>query len=191
MRRTVVFPFLAVATLLLSACASTQMTEVVAGQQVTGPAPGKALVYFLRPSMLGGAIQSTIYDGDQYIGTVSAGTHVAYHAEPGRHMFMVIGENADFMQADLLADKTYSAVVAPRFGMWKARFSLNPNNGEHADAQVQEWLKSTKQVTVNDEGLRWARDNAASIQQKKAADLPRWEAKPEGEKQILRAESGR
>jgi hypothetical protein len=141
--------------------------------------------------MLGGAIQSTIYDGDQYIGTVSAGTHVAYHAEPGRHMFMVIGENADFMQADLLADKTYSAVVAPRFGMWKARFSLNPNNGEHADAQVQEWLKSTKQVTVNDEGLRWARDNAASIQQKKAADLPRWEAKPEGEKQILRAESGR
>ena len=191
MKRTVQFGLLTILVLLLTACATTQMTEVAAGQQVAGPAPGKALVYFLRPSMFGGAIQSTVYDGDQYIGTVSAGTHVAYQADPGQHMFMVIGENADFMQADLLADKTYSAVVAPRMGMWKARFSLNPNNGQYSDAQVREWLESTKEVTVNAEGLRWAQENAASIQQKKAEDLPRWQAKPEAEKQILRAESGK
>ena len=191
MKRTVRLPLLAVAILLLSACASTQMTEVVAGQQATGPAPGKALVYLIRPSMLGGAIQSTVFDGDQYIGTVPADTHVAYQAEPGTHMFMVIGESADFMQADLLADKTYSAIVAPRFGVWKARFSLNPNNGEFTDAKIQEWLKSTRQVTVNEEGLRWAQQHADSIQQKKAEYLPKWQAKPDAEKQILRAESGR
>jgi hypothetical protein len=190
MKRTVQISLLATAILWLAACASTQMTEVPAGQQVTAAAPGKALVYFVRPSMFGGAIQSTVYDGDQYIGTVSAGTHVAYQAEPGQHMFMVIGENADFMQAELLADKTYSALVAPRMGMWKARFSLNPNNGQHSEAQVQEWLKTTREVTVNEEGLRWAQDHAASIQEKKAEDLPRWEAKPESEKQVLRADSG-
>lgn len=191
MKRTVRLPLLAVAILLLSACASTQMTEVVAGQQATGPAPGKALVYLIRPSMLGGAIQSTVFDGDQYIGTVSADTHVAYQAEPGTHMFMVIGESADFMQAELLAGRTYSAVVAPRMGIWKARFSFRPNNGEFTDAQIREWLESTREVTVNDEGLRWARDNAASIQQKKAEYLPQWQAKPDAEKQVLRAESGR
>lgn len=191
MRRTVRLSLLATAILWLAGCASTHMTEVGAGQQMTSTEPGRALVYFLRPSMFGGAIQSTIYDGDRYIGTVSAGTHVAYQAEPGRHMFMVIGENADFMQADLLAGKIYSAVVAPRMGVWKARFSLNPNNGQYSEAQIDEWLKSTREVTVNDEGLRWAQENAASIQQKKAADLPRWEAKPEADKQVLRAESGR
>jgi hypothetical protein len=191
MKRTLGMPGLAAALLLLAACASTHVTETPPEQKATGPEPGKALLYFMRPSMLGGAIQSTVYDGDRYIATVSAGTHVAYQAEPGRHMFMVIGENADFMQADLLADKTYTAVVAPRMGMWKARFSLNPNNGEYSEAQVSEWLASTKEVTVNDEGLRWAEENAASIQKKKAEDLPRWQAKPEPEKQILRAESGR
>jgi hypothetical protein len=191
MRRMVGMPLLVAVVLLLAACASTHMTETVPAQKVTGPAPGKALLYILRPSMFGGAIQSTVYDGDQYIGTVSAGTHIAYIAEPGRHMFMVIGENADFMEADLLADKTYSAVVAPRMGMWKARFSLNPNNGQYSEAQVREWLESTKEVTANSEGLRWAEENAASIRQKKAEDLPRWQAKPDAEKQVLRAESGR
>lgn len=181
----------AMAALLLGACASTQMTEVTVEQRVTAPAPGKALLYMIRPSMFGGAIQSTVYDGDQYIGTVSADTHVAYQADPGSHLFMVIGESADFMQAELVAGKTYSAVVAPRMGVWKARFSFRPNNGEFSEAQVREWLQSTREVTVNEEGLRWAQDNAASIQQKKAEYLPKWQAKPDAEKQVLRAESGR
>ena len=191
MKGTARLPLLAVAILLLSACASTQMTEVTAEQRITEPAPGKSLVYLIRPSMFGGAIQSTVYDGDQYIGTVSADTHIAYQAEPGTHMFMVIGESADFMQAELLAGRTYSAIVAPRMGIWKARFSFRPNNGEFTDAQIQEWLGSTREVTVNDEGLRWAQENAASIQQKKAEYLPAWQAKPDAEKQVLRAESGR
>jgi hypothetical protein len=136
-------------------------------------------------------IPLSMHDGDQYIGTVSAGTHIAYQAEPGEHVFMVIGENADFMEADLLADRTYSAVVAPRMGMWKARFSLNPNNGEYSETQVREWLTSTREVTVNAEGQRWAQENAASIQHKKDEDWPRWQAKPDADKQILRPESGK
>jgi hypothetical protein len=177
--------------LLLGACASTHMTEVTEGQRASGPAPGKALIYVLRPSSFGGAIQSTIYDGDQYIGTVSANTHVAYQAEPGRHMFMVIAESADFLQADLVAGKTYSAIVAPRMGVWKARFSLIPNNGQYPDAEIQGWLKSTRQVVVNDEGRKWAQENAASIQEKKAEYLPKWQSKPDADKQILNASSGR
>lgn len=191
MTRTLRLSFLALAVLLLGACTTTQMTEIPQAERVTGPAPGKALIYFIRASALGGAIQSTVYDGDQYIGTVSYDSHVAYQAEPGQHMFMVVGENADFMQADLVAGKTYSAIVAPRPGVWKARFSLQPNNGNYSDAQIQQWLSSTKQVGINEEGLRWAAENAASVQAKKAEYLPKWMAKPEIDKQILRPESGR
>jgi hypothetical protein len=191
MSRALVAPMLAAATLLLSACAGAHMTETGTAERVTGPASGKALLYVMRPSMFGGAIQSTVFDGDQYIGTVSAGTHIAYQAEAGQHMFMVIGENADFMEADLLVDKTCSAVVAPRMGMWKARFSLNPNNGEYSEAQIREWLASTREVTVNAEGQRWAQENAASIRHKKDEDLPRWQAKADAEKQILRPERGK
>lgn len=191
MIRAVRMSFLASMILLLGACASTHMMEVPEGQRATGPAPGKALVYFLRPSSFGGAVQSTIYDNDQYIGTVSANTHVAYQADPGKHLFMVIGENADFMQADLVAGKTYSAIVQVRMGVWKARFSLQPNNGQHPEVEIQGWLKQTRQVAVGEEGRRWAQENAASNQQLKAEYLPKWQAKPEGDKQTLHALSGR
>ena len=172
------------AALFLSACASSHMVVVEEGARTTRPESGKALVYFVRPTSFGGAIQATLYDGDDYVGTISAHTHVAYQAKPGKHIFMVIGESADFMQADLLEGKTYSAVVMPRMGVWKARFSFQPGSG-------MDQLGATKQVTLGEAGRTWARENAASIREKKAAYLPKWQEKPEGDKQTLRAESGR
>lgn len=176
---------------LLGACASAHMTEVPKGEWVTSPPPDKALIYFVRPTSFGGAIQATVFDDDTYVGTVSANTHVAYMAAPGPHMFMIVGENADFMQANLNAGKTYYARVQPRMGVWKARFSLVPQNGQSSAEEIDHWLQSTREVRANEQGLQWARENAASIQAKKAQYLPKWEAKAESDKQILRAASGK
>jgi hypothetical protein len=176
---------------LLGACASAHMTEVPEGQWVTKPTPDKALIYFIRPTSFGGAIQATIFDDDTYIGTVSANTHVAYMAAPGPHMFMIVGENADFMQANLNAGKTYYARVQPRMGVWKARFSLVPQNGQSSAEEIDHWLHSTREVRPNEQGLQWAQENAASIKGKKASYLPKWEEKPEADKQILHAASGK
>ena len=181
---------LLVSLMILGGCASTHMTLVPDGQRSSKPAPGKALIYFVRPSSFGGAIQSTIYDGDDYIGTVSANTHVAYQASPGKRMFMVVGESADFMRADLSEGKIYYAQVVARMGLWKARFSLVPSNGQHPQSQLDEWISSTKQVTVNEEGRTWARENAPSIMQKKARDIQVWNNKSDDRKQILLKESG-
>lgn len=183
---------LAVAALsLLGACASTHMTDVPEGQWVTKPAPGKALIYFVRPTSFGGAVQATLYDNDAYIGTISANTHIAYQADPGPHMFMVIGESADFMQTNFNAGKTYYAKVQPRMGVWKARFSFVPQNGQTTQTEIDQWLKETRQVRVNDEGRQWAKDNADDIKAKKTEYLPKWETKPAEDKQILKAASGR
>jgi hypothetical protein len=184
MRHRINIGFAVVAALFLSACASSHMVVVEEGARVTRPESGKALVYFLRPTSFGGAIQATLYDGDDYIGTISANTHIAYQAEPGKHLFMVIGESADFMQADLTAGKTYSAVVQPRMGIWKARFSFQPASG-------MDQLGATKQVMLSEEGRVWSRENAASVKKKKAEYLPKWKEKPDSDKQALRAESGR
>lgn len=177
--------------LFLGGCASSHMTVIPDDKKVSKPSVDTALIYFVRASSFGGAIQATVYDDDQYIGTISANTNIAYKAKPGRHMFMVIGESADFMQADLLAGKTYYADVVVRPGVWKARFSFRPNNGQIPDSEVQKNLQDTKQVEPNSEGLKWAKDNSASITDKKNEFLSKWQAKPEGDKQILGAESGK
>jgi len=182
---------LAVFFLFLEGCASSHMTVIPDDNKVTKPSSDTALVYFARPSSFGGAIQATVYDDDVYIGTISANTNIAYKAKPGPHMFMVVSESADFMQAELLAGKTYYAEVIARPGVWKARFSFRPNNGQIPDSEVQNNLQNTKQVEPNAEGLKWASENAPSITEKKKANLPKWQAKPEGDKQILSAQSGK
>src|SRR2546427_9977542 len=65
------------------------------------PEPNRALVMFLRPGRYGGAIQAAVYDGESLIGISSSGTAIPYQAAPGRHLFMVVSEAADFLDADL------------------------------------------------------------------------------------------
>ncbi|MDH5325275.1 MAG: hypothetical protein OEZ68_15800 [Gammaproteobacteria bacterium] len=193
MNKPASFFLLAVFALFMSGCAtvSHHMSPVPPANVVDKAAADKALVVFLRPSNYGGAVQATLYDGDTYIGTLSAKKQIAYETDPGEHMFMVVGESADFMKADLLAGKTYYAQVVARMGLWKARFSFRPMNGQVAENELQQWLSASEQVSVNQEGLAWAKANAASIAEKKADYLPKWEAKPDSDKQILKAESGR
>ncbi|MGD8113210.1 hypothetical protein ACQEXU_21085 [Vibrio sp. TRT 21S02] len=175
-----------------SGCAtqSNHMVKVAPENAITKPEEGKALVHFMRPSSFGGAIQSTVYDDSNYIGTVSAKTRLAYQAEPGKHMFMVIGENADFLEAELLADKIYYILVSARMGVWKARFSLNPASGEVPQEQIDNWFNSTSEVVVNESGLNWAKEKEKEIESLRSKYLPKWQQKDEEDKQRIKAESG-
>ena len=175
---------------ILTGCASSHMTAISDSPEKLTPAPGKALVVFARTTSFGGAIQATLYDNDEYIGTISADTKIAYQAEPGKHMFMVIGESADFMEADLMAGKTYYSGVIVRPGFWKARFSFHPNNRQISDKELKNWISGTKLVEPNDKGQQWASQNAKSIKKLKDKYLPAWNAKKESDKQRLHRSSG-
>lgn len=190
---TKVFKLLFIGSLisLLSACASNHMTQVPVEEQTTGPEAGKALIHFMRPTSFGGAIQSTLHNGDEYIGTISANTRMCYQADPGNHMFMIVGESADFLRAQLLPDKTYYINVAPRMGVWTARFSLRPMNGQVPQQQIDEWVNRTQEVVVNEKGERWAEKNQQRVQELKNKYLPRWQQKAERDKQTLHPESGK
>ena len=89
---------LVVLALLVSGCAGTisNMREVPAGTEAAVPDQGKALVVFARPSTLGFAIQSSVFEvvdsKSSLIGIVAAKTKVAHQIDPGKHLFMVIAE---------------------------------------------------------------------------------------------------
>jgi len=148
------------------------------------PEPGKALVVFLRPSFYGGGISSSVFDApdgpDTYIGVLKHKDKVAYQAEPGAHRFMVVSENADFVDATLDAGKTYYVLVKARPGAWKARFSLIPiHNRADAEYSLQskdfaDWNGKTKFAEKTPEAEQWYRDNKASVDGKKADYLQKW-----------------
>ena len=108
MRALYVFALLG--TLLLTGCAGNPMTPV-ADQTLPAAAPDMAQVVFMRDAFTGKAITSSLYevtDGKtRFIGVMANGTKIAHPVTAGKHTFMVVSEAADFMEADLVAGKTY------------------------------------------------------------------------------------
>lgn len=182
--------------LSLSACAGPLrgMREIADGAPSTAPPSGKASVVFMRPSTLGYAIASSVFeirDGrDVFVGHVPAKHKLVHHTDPGAMRFMVVSEAADFLQAELEAGKTYYVLVTPRFGVWRARFSLRPVPSTELDAtEFREWFDGCVWVETTDEARDWARRSAASVAQKKEEYLKKWE--PRTDKPSLWASDGR
>lgn len=170
--------FLAISSLLLlSACASTHMRDVPEPIAASKPAENTATLVLMRPSFFGGAIQSSVYDittgNSEFIGIVSAGKKIAYEAPAGKRRLMVVGESADFMDADFAPEQIYYARVVPRLGVWKARFSLEPVPA--SSSELESDLKSCTWVDNTPASHDWARANIQSVDAKKAEYLEDWE----------------
>lgn len=162
-------------------------------------AAADAKVVFMRATNYGGAIAASVFDVTEagqpkLIGIIHRGNKLAYPVKPGLYTFMVVSEAADFMQATVVGGKTYYALVTPRMGVWKARFSFKPVRGDElAGNQFAKWDRGTRLVVNTPKTLAWAKDNAADIADKRDRYLPEWSSKPESDRaaQTLNAEDGR
>lgn len=182
---------------MLAACAGPvgHMRELPVDQQpATAPPAGKAAVVFMRPSSLGFAVASSVFqlkpDGDVFVGIVPAKRKLVYYVDPGSTRFMVISEAADFMAADLQAGRTYYALVTPRMGVWKARFSLRPLTAEELGGEeFSGWFKECTYIENTPASHNWSKQHWDDIQEKKVKYLEKWE--PRTDKPFLRAQDGR
>jgi hypothetical protein len=150
------------------------------GKDARTPVPllGQAVVEFLRPNEDNSMTQSTVYDmrsdGDHFVGVVSGSSRVAWMTPAGEHTFMVIGESADFMYANLTEGKTYYVLVDPRVGWFKSRFSLLPvRRKQIGTPEFTQW-ESVEMLGQGPDCVRWAHENVDSIVQKRNQYLPRY-----------------
>lgn len=146
--------------------------------------PESANIIFLRPSVFGWLISAPVFElqgeTEKLVGISTYGTSITYSVEPGKHTFMVIGESADFMEANVDAGKTYYALVTPRMGLWKARFTLHPVHAEstftfnkdHKEFPV--WKSSAQPITLLPNGLDWQKENQTSISGKRKEYYLEW-----------------
>jgi hypothetical protein len=190
MKTTIRATVFLVAAAMLCACSGGHMKSVNNPSKLGAPTSGKAKVVFMRPAAAGFMVKAFLYDGDDYIATVMSRQRYEYLAEPGDHFFMVLGESADFMEAHLQPGKTYYALIALRFGVWKARFSLVPHNGQISDQNLQTWLRSCKAIEPTEKGYRWGESNRGKAQNLKNRYMPKWLEKPRKDQAVLKAESG-
>jgi len=140
------FIFLLVFTLIGCAGSSKYMTTATPPE---GPSPGKALVYFMRPSGLGFAIHFQIWENYELIGLSQAKSYFAFECDPGRHYFIGRAENKRVVEADLEAGKTYYILTQVKMGAWKARMAFIPvTRGSEYWDKVEEYKQKLNYVVI-------------------------------------------
>ena len=139
--------------LIACGCSSSIMTKT---ERLSAPQSGQAIVNFVRPSMVGGAISFGLWDGDSFVGILMPGTCIQYQTTPGEHYFMARAENWSCVKANLAPDKQYVIKANPVLGVWKARVAFDPivkadyDKGQLKDAQ--KWI--TAQTVMPDPAKR-------------------------------------
>lgn len=124
-RRIAIVTVLLSVFLMVMGCAG-RSGYMVTATPVAGPAPDKALVFFMRPSGYGYAINFQIWDSDHFVGLSQAKSYTVYECNPGTHLFIGIAENKVALKADLDAGKSYYVGTNVRTGWAKARMQFTP-----------------------------------------------------------------
>ena len=91
------------------------------------PTQGKALIIFVRDFSSDASLvdyrHSPVFEiksdnsEPNLVGNLSVKTKIRYEVDPGKHLFMVVGENTDFMTADVLPNRAYHVLVLARLGI--------------------------------------------------------------------------
>jgi len=148
---------IAIVTVMLSVLLMVMGCGGRSGYMVTatpaaGPAPDKALVYFMRPSGMAFKIHFQIWDSDHFVGLSQAKSYFVYECAPGTHLFIGIAENKVALKADLDAGKSYYVGTNVRTGWAKARMQFTPvTRGSELWDKVEGYKPRLHFVAANEE----------------------------------------
>jgi hypothetical protein len=167
--------------------------RAVADVNVT-PSADDVVVVFLRPSGMASDFQASLFEltdaeTETLVGILPAKKKLVYRTTPGSHRFMILGGNAEFMDADLQAGKVYHALAMPGPGVGKAWFALRPVHAADR-GELSGWSAETSWVETTDGSFRWAEDNAPSIKAKRAKYFPTWTQRTPAQRDALASGDG-
>lgn len=142
-------------------------------------------IVFMRVSKLSSGVNAALFDvtepGDpKYIGTINSASKLSYPVKPGLYTFMAVGETAEFMQATVVAGKTYYALVIPRSGA--KRFTVEPVRQNEIDGkEFVSWDRSTRLMS---DGTKQPYD-PAEVSEKRQRYWQEWMRKSEAQRAEL------
>jgi hypothetical protein len=172
MKKTVLLLLVLIAC-CLPACVSKHMQPAPPPATASSLTENQSAVVFFRPSILGSAIQAPIVEAIEnndvaFVGILSAKMKLLYRTTPGKRHFIVGGESASLLEANLEGGKYYYVEVDPRMGMWKARFAIIPVTAEKLKSE--DFLKELAKCDWFQSGpsaQQWFADNRESLREKR------------------------
>ena len=133
-KRTFATIVIAIAMAALAGCASLPSPEAMRAETTSFqlpklPAPGKAMVYVVRPPGPGGLIRFNVFVDDQEdaseMGYTRGGQYIYFHVTPGEHKIYSKAENWAEAQISPKAGEVIYIQQEPAIGLIMARNSLS------------------------------------------------------------------
>jgi hypothetical protein len=135
------------------------------GQGIT-PAPAdKAVVYFVRDSGTGFAINFSYFDSDKLFGLFAGKGYIRYECSPGTHLFWARSENKDFVEAEVEAGKIYFIQAIVQMGLVKAGVRLQPMDPSNKKKMkgILDLINKKPPESMTEEDLKIESDNFKDV----------------------------
>jgi hypothetical protein len=151
--------------LLLPACrmANKQMHPIEMTEEILTITPDEAAIVFYR--VVDDGVNAPIVEaaGEElrFVATVSGRSRALHRTKPGKHVYIVGGEGARMLDADLAPGKYHYVHVKTGMGLFKPDFTLIAT--EPLDLSETQWLAPNLA-----DGNAWILDNANSWKRKLA-----------------------
>ena len=115
----------------------------------------KAIVYIVRTSAIGKAINFKYFVDDKFVGKCKQGKYLILEIEPGEHLIWAKSENISFIEANLEAGNTYVINAEAKMGGLKARVNLAAIDNQDEDQlnKVKKYLSKKKLIEFDADEL--------------------------------------
>lgn len=177
-------------SIMLLGCLAQVPYKSISEQSTESVPAGKSQIVFVRFSskMSGSKVPAVLFElSDEkeiLISPIPNESKVTYNVEPGKHVFMVHStEAADFLEADVLPNRTYYVMVRPFPGAIFWRFSFAPfrKSGDTefiiGSDNFVTWIAQSANVGKSEETLEWHNKKYVDVSNKRRKYLPKWKSK--------------
>lgn len=128
--------FISLSVLFFSGCSRTSLPATdIMEKEIMGfelpklPEEGKAIVYVVRPEVLGGLIKFNVYIDDKEpsseMGYTQGQEYIYFNLKPGKHTILSLAENWDKVQVDVKAGDIIFIEQEAKMGVVYARNKLH------------------------------------------------------------------
>ena len=137
--------------------------------KLIAPAEGKSVIYFMRTSGLGALMNFRYFDESNYLGKFNGVNYLRYECEPGKHLFWILAENTDVLEANLAANKIYIVETNATMGAFSAaaRFKLVDYKNNSQIKRINKLLNKKDAKQFTEEELKKAKDKMFSAYSKR------------------------
>lgn len=142
---------------LNSSALAGMYTDVQKEKQYAEPTDDSAIVYVVRPAVLGKAVRIWAFVDKQSIGVNRGKQYTFARVLPGEHTFWAKAENISAIEFEVEAGKTYYLKQTVKMGAFKARVKLIQID----EVEGKEGIEKCKFTRLTPEGQERAEEIAA------------------------------